>query len=1195
MSSSQLNASLLRLKLLDALRSGDNAKVDAIIEQLSNTKSTIQNTDLTLLKQTILHYAVQVAPLPTLQYLVANGEKYNLDINSQDSDGNTPLHLAAMCSRLEIVKYLLSLPQINDTIVNLNKKQPVEVCKDLEIVQVMQYERAKFVEKLAGQLRTYFSNRDFANLDRILEQNPRASELLDINGADPESGNTVLHEFIMKDDLQMCDWILKHGGDPFKRDKHGKLPIDLIHGKNEPLKKLLKVASKDQNIMDPVVSTNSAIKTGGAPTQKGYLRKWTNFASGYKLRYFVLDQGGILSYYTNQDDTNNACRGSLNLGFATLHLDSSEKLKFEIIGKNGMRWHLKANHPIETNRWVWTLQNAITIAKDNIKKRNRAVLASDPPRKSTESQSSVNSKETTDSKRHRFHLRRKHRRNESQNSVNSVGSESFAHEGLTRENTFGTTTAPPNLGKIPETSADHTSVATSPLDSESSFTRDGSAGDNVDYDLDEEGYESDAGSYNEDGKDATSSINGQIYTVKRSLDVEVASLLDLFTQVSKSIPADAGGNEGEICKVGFHTLSVIQDLLGKYSTLILAKEGKMSRKLERQLEVNKLWENSIRQLEDEIRQREAKLAEYDDKKKQLRRYLTQSKSGNATPTLLHHLASSASGTDRSTEAPANLTPVLEDDAVLEDYLNDSEDEFFDADGFGEAGEEEDVPTEPVETQAGPEQKGDVEGVAPGVVPGDVPGEAPGAANESANVPPEQQEKADPQGAAEEHTLVDEKQGAPEGRTYNPAQESINTIIHEEKSYLGYENPPRTKLAMDEDNRPKVGLWGILKSMIGKDMTRMTLPVSFNEPTSLVQRLAEDIEYCQLLDTAAGFDDSTLRLVYVASFAASEYASTIGRIAKPFNPLLGETFEFADPRQNYRLFVEQVSHHPPISACSAQSAKWDYFGENAVDSQFKGRSFDFKHLGKMFCTLRPDNGVIDVKGNKVESELYSWKKVNTSVVGIIVGNPTVDNYGKMEVRNHTTGDCIIVDLKQRGWRASSAYQLSGQSLDAKGTPRWAMGGHWNSKIFAKKINKSTNPENLSEDGKISNDPFSGLKFLVWQVAKRPNVPFNLTAFAVALNGLDDNLSKWIPPTDTRLRPDQRAMENGQYDFAADEKHRVEEKQRRARKEREIKKVEYVPKWFVKGKHPVTGDNYWEFNGDYWKSRRDHKLEGIADIF
>ena len=29
-------------------------------------------------------------------------------------------------------------------------------------------------------------------------------------------------------------------------------------------------------------------------------------------------------------------------------------------------------------------------------------------------------------------------------------------------------------------------------------------------------------------------------------------------------------------------------------------------------------------------------------------------------------------------------------------------------------------------------------------------------------------------------------------------------------------------------------------MIGKDMTKMTLPVSFNEPTSLLQRVTEDM-------------------------------------------------------------------------------------------------------------------------------------------------------------------------------------------------------------------------------------------------------------------------------------------------------------------------------------------------------------------
>ena len=108
------------------------------------------------------------------------------------------------------------------------------------------------------------------------------------------------------------------------------------------------------------------------------------------------------------------------------------------------------------------------------------------------------------------------------------------------------------------------------------------------------------------------------------------------------------------------------------------------------------------------------------------------------------------------------------------------------------------------------------------------------------------------------------------------------------------------------------------------MTKMTLPVSFNEPTSLLQRVAEDMEYTDLLDTAADRGDSAERMVYIAAFAASEYASTIGRVAKPFNPLLGETYEYVRPDKGYRFFIEQVSHHPPIGAAWAESPKWDYY-------------------------------------------------------------------------------------------------------------------------------------------------------------------------------------------------------------------------------------------------------------------------------
>ena len=60
---------------------------------------------------------------------------------------------------------------------------------------------------------------------------------------------------------------------------------------------------------------------------------------------------------------------------------------------------------------------------------------------------------------------------------------------------------------------------------------------------------------------------------------------------------------------------------------------------------------------------------------------------------------------------------------------------------------------------------------------------------------------------------------------------------------------------------------------------------------MLQRLVEDFEYSELLDKAAQCSDSCEQLAYVAAFTVSAYATTSIRTAKPFNPLLGETFEF----------------------------------------------------------------------------------------------------------------------------------------------------------------------------------------------------------------------------------------------------------------------------------------------------------------
>lgn len=53
--------------------------------------------------------------------------------------------------------------------------------------------------------------------------------------------------------------------------------------------------------------------------------------------------------------------------------------------------------------------------------------------------------------------------------------------------------------------------------------------------------------------------------------------------------------------------------------------------------------------------------------------------------------------------------------------------------------------------------------------------------------------------------------------------------------------------VEKDNG--VSLWSIIKDNIGKDLTKVCLPVYFNEPLSSLQKCCEDLEYSYLLDQA----------------------------------------------------------------------------------------------------------------------------------------------------------------------------------------------------------------------------------------------------------------------------------------------------------------------------------------------------------
>lgn len=58
-------------------------------------------------------------------------------------------------------------------------------------------------------------------------------------------------------------------------------------------------------------------------------------------------------------------------------------------------------------------------------------------------------------------------------------------------------------------------------------------------------------------------------------------------------------------------------------------------------------------------------------------------------------------------------------------------------------------------------------------------------------------------------------------------------------------PLRTKLPA-KASKNDCGIWSVLKNCVGKDLSKVTMPIQFNEPISFLQRAAEHMEYADLL-------------------------------------------------------------------------------------------------------------------------------------------------------------------------------------------------------------------------------------------------------------------------------------------------------------------------------------------------------------
>lgn len=107
------------------------------------------------------------------------------------------------------------------------------------------------------------------------------------------------------------------------------------------------------------------------------------------------------------------------------------------------------------------------------------------------------------------------------------------------------------------------------------------------------------------------------------------------------------------------------------------------------------------------------------------------------------------------------------------------------------------------------------------------------------------------------------------------------------------------------------LYKLVKEMIGQDLSKFSMPVFLNEPTTILMKPAEFMFFNDFFSQASKEPDPTKRMLLVAIKSIAQFFCVFKRSGKPFNPLLGETYELVTPQ--FRYFAEMVSHHPPISA------------------------------------------------------------------------------------------------------------------------------------------------------------------------------------------------------------------------------------------------------------------------------------------
>jgi hypothetical protein len=477
----------------------------------------------------------------------------------------------------------------------------------------------------------------------------------------------------------------------------------------------------------------------------------------------------------------------------------TDRLRFEVHStpsrghQSVQKWYMKANHPVEASRWTQAINKSI----EWYKRDASPTTDSEGRRKSAESDSSG--------------LR----------STHSTHSQTPAH---TQGRFSGTL-----LRKGRNVFSDQGSASSSKADLSGNVSSGGGEPPNAEdaspslHQIGDANADGDGDGDDEEAADDSSGAESTSRNPPHSAGFELhgnstAAQMELTAQLLSNIvlPPDAGARARELNTAVKESFAVVQGMLNEYVQMVREREEWWTRRLEKEKRRQKFWEESLatvvkegESLEQELRVR--------SRRRGSRFFDAGVSVSEGMGTLKNRpsiLGAPAASTVFEEKAPADYFPIQSPEPMLP--------------------AEAEVRRTPTRSET---QDTITKGSTTGAVTTPVPVSTP--TNVLARMTTKYADEGDEADTDDEDEFFDAIESGtlpnlivPDALT-NPKHD-LKALPFNIEQYAGYSNL-RITLNLNHE-RPSTSLWSVLKHSIGKDLTKISFPVFFNEPTSMLQRM-----------------------------------------------------------------------------------------------------------------------------------------------------------------------------------------------------------------------------------------------------------------------------------------------------------------------------------------------------------------------